>query len=143
MHEIYRLIFLSHLNRMAVPVICLCFIPILQLMKLYVSDMNGCLDTAIQHVKIYKPDADFMVNDSTGCGNFTAQFTDLTQTDTTLSSWYWSFGNGTYSDEQHPLASYNSTGNFTVNMIVSDILGCSDTINKLNYIHSSSPNAIF
>ncbi|OFY76680.1 MAG: hypothetical protein A2275_04670, partial [Bacteroidetes bacterium RIFOXYA12_FULL_35_11] len=111
--------------------------------KLFVSDMNGCLDTAIQHVKIYKPDADFMVNDSTGCGNFTAQFTDLTQTDTTLSSWYWSFGNGTYSDEQHPLASYNSTGNFTVNMIVSDILGCSDTINKLNYIHSSSPNAIF
>ena len=46
---------------------------------------------------------------------------------TTLESYFWSFGDGANSTLASPVHSYNTTGNFTVSLIVTDSQGVSDS----------------
>ncbi|MEM7038943.1 MAG: PKD domain-containing protein, partial [Bacteroidota bacterium] len=50
------------------------------------------------------------------------QFTDLSQNAT---NWYWDFGDGVTSTEQHPMHSYSSIGSYFVTLIVNNPDGCS------------------
>ena len=45
-------------------------------------------------------------------------------------SWYWDFGNQTYSTIEQPTLIYDVEGNFIVNLEVLNEHGCSDTISK-------------
>ena len=45
-------------------------------------------------------------------------------------SWYWDFGNQTYSTIEQPTLIYDVEGNFIVNLEVLNDDGCSDTISK-------------
>jgi gliding motility-associated-like protein len=45
-----------------------------------------------------------------------------------INQWFWDFGDGTTSTLQNPLHSYNSIGNFTVSLLVTNGGGCTDTI---------------
>lgn len=44
-----------------------------------------------------------------------------------ISSWFWNFGDGSYSNLENPSHIYADAGNYTVNLIVTDELGCSDS----------------
>lgn len=52
-------------------------------------------------------------------------FTDLTTGSPT--QWNWQFGTGDVSNEQHPVYSYPDTGIYTIELIVFNQFGCSDT----------------
>jgi gliding motility-associated-like protein len=48
-----------------------------------------------------------------------------------ISSWYWDFGDGNYSNLENPTHNYTETGSYTINLLVTDTLGCSDTASYL------------
>lgn len=102
---------------------------------LYVTSSNGCVDSIIKQVQVYPfPEANFGVDGI--CVNVETQFTDSTTiANGSLSSWFWTFGDGGSSNTQHPTHTYSSTGNYTVTLIVTSEYGCSDTIVKTIYIN--------
>ncbi len=52
-----------------------------------------------------------------------------------MSSWSWDFGDGNTASGQQATHVYNSTGNFTVSLVVTDINGCRDTLSRPGYIN--------
>ncbi|PCH93440.1 MAG: hypothetical protein COB85_07090 [Bacteroidetes bacterium] len=62
----------------------------------------------------------------------TVAFTDLSFGDPfmgdSISTWYWDFGDGTNSIEQHPVHVYNDTGTYIVMLAITNEFGCPDTI---------------
>jgi len=73
----------------------------------------------------------FAANKTAGSIPFAVAFTDSsTQLPT---AWNWSFGDGTYSDEQNPVKTYTTIGTFSVNLTATNPLG-SGYLNKSAYI---------
>lgn len=48
--------------------------------------------------------------------------------------WYWNFGDGSASNEQHPIHHYTDAGGYTVSLRVTDAEGTSDTTTVENYV---------
>jgi len=44
-----------------------------------------------------------------------------------ITSWAWSFGDGNFSTQQDPLHTYNTAGTYTVCLMITTAMGCSDT----------------
>ncbi|WP_292349949.1 PKD domain-containing protein [Methanoregula sp. PtaU1.Bin006] len=55
-------------------------------------------------------------------------------------SWAWDFGDGTTSNVKNPVHTYESTGNYTITLIVTNNLG-TDTITKDEYFHAYDPSS--
>lgn len=77
------------------------------------------------------PVADFVADDTTICTADIVSFTDLSTN--TPSSWYYDFGDFNSSTSQNPTHNFNNTGNYSVNLTVSNLYGA-DYVLKTNYI---------
>ncbi|WP_317042799.1 PKD domain-containing protein [Catalinimonas alkaloidigena] len=65
------------------------------------------------------------------CSQEPAQFTDAsTWKDGTIRRWRWDFGNGQYSEEQHPVVTYADPGTYQVTLLASDSSGCGNPVTK-------------
>lgn len=96
---------------------------------LVVTDINGCKDTATTDVLVYGVVADFNMDDSLICLPGEVTFTDLSTSDTTITNWNWSFGNGDVSTDQSPVYTYPAfQDTFFVSLITINELGCQDTL---------------
>ena len=112
--------------------------------SLKVVDQNGCSDVFTQPVKIFvtQPLARFGSQLQKICQSTNLQFSD-SSTGYRL-SYLWSFGDGNTSALQNPVHQY--TGNdsiYTVKLVVTDSIGCSDSSVKLNYIMVRKPKPAF
>ena len=102
---------------------------------LKVTDAGGATDTVI------KPDcikvgncavnANFSASPTTGKAPLTVQFVDLSTGPVTSRQWF--FGDGGSDTVQNPAHPYNTSGPYTVTLIV-DGAGCKDTETKANLI---------
>ncbi len=107
------------------------------------STYYGCADTVykIIHVKP-GPVVDFIADRVVGCNvPFPVQFNSKT-TPTTGLSYQWNFGDGNTSADANPIHVYNTEGNFTVTLTVTDtsiVDGCSATISKSSYVQIRRP----
>ncbi|MEZ4775620.1 MAG: PKD domain-containing protein [Bacteroidia bacterium] len=113
--------------------------------RLIVFDENGCTDTLtrLNYIRLSHPDANYTADIVNGCVNSTVHFTSTSLADTTLTGWVWNFGDGTGSVQQNPTHTYTQNGDYTVTLIVTNILGCKDTIVRDNFIEIyESPNAV-
>ncbi|MEL6671711.1 MAG: PKD domain-containing protein [Bacteroidota bacterium] len=105
---------------------------------LVVTDANSCQETfqMPNAVKVNaSPTADFQANNALSC---TAPFmVNFFSTGQNLSgaAHSWDFGTGSPQTNPNPLFTYFANGSYTVTHIVSDTLGCSDTVTKVNYIN--------
>ncbi|MDX1905652.1 MAG: PKD domain-containing protein [Bacteroidia bacterium] len=108
---------------------------------LVVSDANGCRDTLVRpdYIQLSHPAADFAVSSVATCPGTVMAFFDRSVGDTTLASWFWSFGDGTTSFLQNPTHTYTANGTYTVTLTVTNILGCSHTITRNQLIQVYSP----
>lgn len=96
------------------------------IVKLVVKDINGCVDSIKQNVKVYGVTSYFKPNKRYGCLPLTVNFTDSSYADTTIASWAWNFGDGTTSNLQSPQHIFTQTGvtAWNVSLTVTDVLGC-------------------
>jgi PKD repeat protein len=85
--------------------------------------------------------ATFSADTNTTCGApLNVNFTNTTPGGT---QYHWSFGNGDTSNLQNPSMLFDSTGNFTVSLTVTDSSGCSVSGTIKNFIQTGRPTAQF
>lgn len=95
---------------------------------LIVRDVNGCRDTAYSDVIVSGIEADFGVSDLHICSPTEVSFSDLSTSDTTITSWLWDFGDLGISGDQNPDHTYSIFEDSTyVNFIAQNAVGCIDT----------------
>lgn len=104
--------------------------------SLMITDSNGCNGSKIRenYIQVFKPHSYFSTNLKSSCnGNLTSSFTCLSNGSAPL-TYSWDFGDGNTSSQYEPVHFYDSSGNFTVSLVTTDSLGCSDTLIRNNYI---------
>ncbi|MDX2245624.1 MAG: PKD domain-containing protein [Bacteroidia bacterium] len=111
--------------------------------SLVVTNENGCKDTASQIIEAFdKPVVDFLVSDTIGCSPEILIFTDLTNP-APPATWFWDFGDSTFSNTQNPIHTYEDDGYFTVKLTITDGNGCIDSMVKPQLIFLRTPEADF
>ncbi|MEL6191098.1 MAG: PKD domain-containing protein [Bacteroidota bacterium] len=114
--------------------------------SLEVVDVNGCRDTLVRdnYIRLDQPVANFTVDNQLDCPGTTLQFTDTSVPDTTIANWLWDFGDGTTSNIPNPSHLYTTSGNYTVSLTITNVLGCSDTRVRNNVVKIfQGPNTNF
>jgi len=110
-------------------------------LSLISKSADGCSDTKIfNSINVNKPQANFISANPTNCSPALVTFTDLSSDAT---SWLWDFGDGSTSVNQHPGHIYNIAGLYTIKLIVTNTIGCSDTLTRIDYIKVPGPIANF
>lgn len=116
--------------------------------KLFAKDPNQCWDTIIRphYMLVAKPDAHFTVAPPIGCWPLTSIFTDAS-TDvpgTFFTNFDWWFGDGGTAFVTTPSVShtFTSAGSFTTKEIVTDNVGCKDTV-EIPSVTVWRPSAVF
>jgi gliding motility-associated-like protein len=115
--------------------------------KVIITDEHSCIDSVVRphYILVAKPDADFVASPTVGCSPLNVLFTN-TSTDVTgtyYTNMLWDFGNGTASVGTPTVNNVYPPGIYTVQMIVTDNVGCKDTLIKPTYIESRHPHAGF
>ncbi|RMG21574.1 MAG: PKD domain-containing protein, partial [Bacteroidetes bacterium] len=112
--------------------------------RLEITDNLGCSDSSSQVITVTGPPvADFTASARMGCAPREIQFSDLSSGPSTLTAWFWEFGDGNTSAAQHPLHTYTQNGIYTVSLTVTDENGCTHTEVKPEYIQLRNPIADF
>jgi len=111
-----------------------------------VTDINGCKDTIVSPnlVTVTGSVVNFGIDTTFGCETLSVQFEDLTNPPGTVATWLWDFGDGNTSSAQNPLHVYTTAGVYDVSLTITDIGGCTNTIQRpdlVNYI--PYPNPVF
>src|SRR5688572_5770406 len=103
--------------------------------SLIASDANGVNDTLVSTNLIVvadKPVADFSATDSTGCpGVNQITFQNYSPPGST---YLWDFGDGTVSNQSNPTHSYSQSGLFSVSLVVTNTLGCTQSSTKSGFV---------
>ncbi|MBN8702686.1 MAG: gliding motility-associated C-terminal domain-containing protein [Bacteroidetes bacterium] len=103
-----------------------------QVYDLLVTDQNGCTAELSHSITVNPlPTVDFSADNLIGCGPVCANFTPTTSN---VISYAWNFGDGGSSSATAPNYCFASSGTFTVNLIVTDAKGCTNTASKADYI---------
>ncbi len=108
---------------------------------LVVTDTLGCRDTLVkpQYIQINPPVADFNANVTSGCPILAVTFTDASTFTNNIVSFDWDFGDGTTGTGNPVSHNYDSSGVFTVTLIITDNEGCMDTAVRPAYITVFEP----
>lgn len=109
--------------------------------ELNIETANGCVDTIRHDIEVYpKPEANFIADIKEGCFPYCTQFQDNSQSNaTSITNYFWFFGNGQVETSQAPQicfenSSYTDDAVYDASLIVTNDLGCKDTITELGYI---------
>ncbi|MBU0488881.1 MAG: PKD domain-containing protein, partial [Bacteroidetes bacterium] len=115
---------------------------------LTVTDVNGC-DSSISHViHVSKPVADFYAVETVSeCPPFFCQF-NSNGSSTDVVAWAWNLGDpssgaGNNSVVANPQHMYIDPGLYDIELIVTNTIGCSDTLTRVAYIAVNGPSSTF
>ena len=90
-------------------------------------------------VHITATTSDFLPDVFGFCQPLEVNFTDMSSSATDIVAWEWDFGDGGTSADQNPTYTYQDTGIFDVTLIITNDLGCTDTLENTNYIFVATP----
>ena len=114
--------------------------------KVRIQDEHLCWDTFRRnnYILVAKPAAQFVGSPTVGCAPLSVTFTDQTvpTVGTSIVNKDWTFGNGN-TGTGSPVSTIYLGGVYDVKLIVTDNIGCKDTIIKQAYIDSRKPIALF
>ncbi len=112
--------------------------------SLQVTLDNGCVGFTgwTNYVRVGEPPVvSFEADPQETCIENIVSFTDNSG-DEDIDYWLWDFGDGSVSDQQHPLHEYNDTGYFDIKLVVGHF-GCFDSLIVEDYMHLFPPKAVF
>jgi len=99
--------------------------------SLIVTSSFGCKDTVQKTLTVVPgPHADFNINPNPIEALETATFTDLSSGPNPLTNWYWAFGDSAVANTQNTEHVYGSQGSYSVLLVVKDLSGCIDSVQK-------------
>ncbi len=101
----------------------------------------GCTraDAEQNLINVTTTQAAYTADQRMGCPPLDVNFTALTQGSNL--TYFWNFGDGTTSNLANPSHTYSTSGAFDVTLIVSDPIGCTDTLFRGAYIQTLNPTA--
>ena len=107
--------------------------------KLRVSNANGCSDSIVKtdYIKISSNRKGFRTSDTSLCKLETVTFTDTSWCNTYFTNWKWDYGDGSIfntvvnAPQTH---SYSLPGTYNIKLVLTDFLGCKDSLVKLNFV---------
>ena len=87
-------------------------------------------------IKVYEnPVAELTtITPTNGCMPLIVSFEDLSFTNNSIANWQWDFGDGGASNLQNPNYEYNTNGEFSVSLIITDANGCQSLSTEVNLI---------
>ncbi|MHB8401073.1 MAG: PKD domain-containing protein, partial [Bacteroidia bacterium] len=117
------------------------------IVKLIITDINGCKDSITKAVVTMGPIPYFRSTPLKGCAPLLVLFKDSIIDDSTVVQWHWDFGdpssgvNNTSNAHFPPNIPhiYNASGVYDVTLTVTDKNGCKDSLVKSNYIQVTYP----
>ena len=98
--------------------------------QLIVTDDLGAMDTTSQDVTVNAPNEDPVASFTFTVTDLTANFTDTSTDDGSITAWSWDFGDGNSLDAQNPTHVYAADGTYAVSLIVTDDVGATDTTSQ-------------
>jgi gliding motility-associated-like protein len=112
--------------------------------RLKVTDAGGCADSLLLPGLVQTKDiiADFVSADTVSCPGATVRFSNTSKTATPYTS-FWTFGDGKTARQQQPSTTYSADGLYSVQLRIVDADGCTDSIQRNNYIFIKHPVAAF
>ncbi|MCB0607049.1 MAG: PKD domain-containing protein [Lewinellaceae bacterium] len=103
---------------------------------LTITTENGCTSSHSEHICVGNgdifqgPDCQAMFNLSqTAVSLYTFQFTDISVGNPV--NWFWSFGDGTASQQQNPVHTFSNDGLYIVSLTIVTANGCSSTMSMI------------
>ncbi len=111
---------------------------------LMVTDTAGCADSLLLPALVRTSDikADFASADTVSCPGATIRFTNASKASAAYTS-LWRFGDGKTSRQQNASTTYSATGLYAVQLTIADVNGCTDSIQRKDYISIKRPVAAF
>ncbi len=104
---------------------------------------TGCSHQQTQTIRIVDEVANFAATDTVLCRNTSTTFDAIGNTPGTIASFDWIFGDGQSGTGQTVAHTYVNAGLYSVQLIITDISGCKDTLDKIQYIRVNGPVANF
>ena len=104
---------------------------------------TGCEYTRTTGVQIVWEKAHFTASDSVLCRNNPVSFIATGNTAANIVAYDWTFGDGGTATGANPSHTYTLAGKYTVRLIITDVIGCRDTLVKSMYIEVDGPTAGF
>jgi gliding motility-associated-like protein len=123
------------------------WVPGIYTVSLVITDQHGCRDTFTRdnYIIVAKPIDSFSAAPPNGCWPLSVTLTDHS-TDVPGAfpvSYAWTFGDGATGTGSPAAHTYTAAGTFGVTEIVTDNIGCKDTITKPGLITVTRPHAAF
>lgn len=109
--------------------------------SLTATNSVGCSNTLTRpnYINITETTADFLPDVFGFCQPLEVNFSDSSVSATPIVSYEWDFGDGGSSTDPNPTYVYADTGIFDVTLIITNDLGCTDTLTRTNYIFVFTP----
>lgn len=111
--------------------------------RLKITDSYGCVDSVSLSTPIFitDPRAGFTSGDTLVCIGSPVTFTDNSVGNNL--TYTWDFGNGNTVFTPNPTTTYSADGNYDIRLIVTDVNGCRDTLQRNAYIKVRTVRAAF
>ncbi len=118
--------------------------------RLIVTDDDGAKDTAFVAIQVNNvatnqpPNAIATANPTSGFAPLNVQFigSNSNDSDGSIASYVWIFGDGGTATTTNPLHAYNTSGNYSARLIVTDDDGAKDTAFVAIQVSNSTPGAL-
>ncbi len=116
--------------------------------KLEIVNNNGCVDSIVKHnyILVSQPVANFGSLQQKGCVPFEVFFKDSSYTTqgAYITNRTWSLGTTSINTTVDTLRyTYNTRGSYDVKVVVTDNVGCKDSMTRVEYIHPHKPTATY
>lgn len=120
-------------------------VPQLFTIALKVTSAHNCIDTVKQVLTILRPTAIFVTDSVEGCAPKKINFTSKSLSEDPITSFKWTFGDGTETSTSANTVSYNytQTGTFPANLVITNSKGCKATSPTLTIQTGKKPNTDF
>lgn len=104
---------------------------------------DTCEHSYTRQVMIIAETAQFTVSDTVICKGTPLQFASTVSQQANIASYRWNFGDGLTGSGSNPSHVYTQSGVYSVQLVITDRNGCSDTLNRPLLVRVNGPTADF